>query len=392
MKHKAIFYSGLFIILASVIVSILLTNQINKNSSDSFIGSQMYYPCARPLLSTTTNLDLTYLKCIGINENPSDDSRNEYKSRMSNIPFYHIRKTFPDLTSISTFLSNELKSLKFIAKKYLIGPCYIFIGKRNGGLDTWLLFPNFTRSKDPVPNLYTLALYHKWIHMMVAHPFYNAPNECGIPTNPVSGNTFPTPFSHCPGEKVISKTTNTYNSSYRTFGNVTCNYYTDYYFQPCGNANAGGFTYPNNELPQSVPNNNYIFAIYTPNLSSSLFSEFRSDITDINRSLMINGQELTLRNYTWLVSENKQARFELHEDGLYLYNGSQIIWSFPVVIGGRNALVILEGTLLRFVIDGRTQWQKQLMPKEVTGTSPYILQLSNEGQLTIVDSKGIIFI
>jgi|APGre2960657404_1045060.scaffolds.fasta_scaffold00014_46 hypothetical protein len=399
MKKINIIYISTFIIILTVIISILL----KKNINDFFIGASpmgagggiagaafLYFPCARPQLSSTTNSNLTYFKCIGLNENTSDETRNEYKSRMMNIPFYHIHRTFPDLNSISLFLSNELKQLKFISKKYPLGPCYIFIGKRNNELDTWLLFPNFVKSKESIPNLYTIALYHKWMYMMIAHPFYNAPNECGIPINVVSGNSYPTPFSHCPGEPIISKQA-TNNSSITQFGNVTCNYYTDYYFQPCGNAKSGGFSYPNQEIPGSLPNN-YIFAVYKPNLNSSLFSEFRSDITDINRSLMINGQELTISDYTWLISENKQASFKLRKDGLYLYNGSQIIWSFPVVIGARNALVRLEGTLLRFLIDGRTQWQKQLMPKEVTGTSPYILQLSNEGQLTIVDSKGVIFI
>lgn len=392
----------IYVWMISVFLLILFYLILKKTQKDSFVGT-VHLPCARPkVLPSYTNL--TYVKCIGINENPRDDEQNEYKSRMMNIPFYHIHRTFSNMDEISTFVQTELTQLETIKKRFPVGPCYVLIGRNGLGLDTWILFPNFIKgtNKQSVPNLYTLTMYHQWTHMFINHPFYAAPNECGIPTTPVRSDylsKYPTPLSHCPNVAVTFKSA-LYTGKLDTYNGVSCNYYTDYFFQPCGCANVNGCSYPNLELISGmdldkiqknshVLMNQYIYALYVPNRSTSLFSSY--SITDLNRSSLINGQEVTTRDYSWIISENGDARLELRNNGMFIYKNNTLIWSFPVNLDPRISQILLEGTTLKLMVAGRTVWQKNFLKGNVSGTSPYLLQLTNEGMFQIIDSKGNIF-
>ena len=381
----------IYLWIGSVLLLIILYLSQQK---EPFIGT-VYLPCARPKVLPSYS-QLTYVKCIGINENPNDEERNEYKSRMMNIPFYHIHRTFSDMDTLSTFVQNELIQLEGIKKRFPIGPCYVLIGRNSSGLDTWILFPNFLKVssagavRQSVPNLYTLTMYHQWIHMLINHPFYAAPNECGIPTTPIRSDyvsKYPTPQSHCPNVPITSKA-GLYTGNTDSYNGVSCNYYTDYFFQPCGCANMNGCSYPNLEIPSSLINN-YIYALYVPNTNHSMFASF--SITGLNRSCFINGQEVTTRDYTWIISENGDARLELRDNGMYIYKNNTILWHFPTEIDPRVSQILLEGTTLKLMNAGKTVWQKNFLKGDVSGTSPYLLQLTNEGTFQIVDSKGNIF-
>lgn len=390
--------------------SILLFIIIYVSQKEPFVGS-VQLPCARPKVLFSYD-KLNYVKCIGINENTKDDEQNEYKSRMMNIPFYHIHQTFSDMDTLSMFVQNELTQLETIRKRFPIGPCYLLVGRNATGLDTWILFPNFVKARNDdtlggkpssVPNLYTLTLYHQWTHLLINHPFYDAPNECGIPTTPIRSNyvsTYPTPQSHCPNIPVTMKK-GLYSGKNDTYGNITCNYYTDYFFQPCGCANINGCSYVNLELIKGmdfskieknihVLKNNYIYALYIPNTKHSLFSNY--SITGLNRSCLINGQEITTRDYTWILSENGNARLELHNDGIYIYANGSVVWSFYKLLDPRVSQMIFEGTILKLMVGGITQWQKNFLTGDSKGTSPYVLQLTNEGKFQIIDAKGNMFV
>jgi len=369
-----------------------------------------YYPKVCDSIQTyMPNLDeFNYVKCIGL---MNDEYKDQFDSKK--IPFYHIHKTFTSIQDIIKTAHLELEKIYNKHKK--TGPCYILVSKTsNSKIDTFILFPSIAKNLSLIKIRFNLAKCYRWIYLNIYHPYNNSNRkDCGLFTKSSdntkiypssktyksleknhifekpnrSGYLFNIPFSHCSNSPVTVKYDANYKEGYYYYG---CQGRYVYYYKNCG-CSTGCNEKPNldYEKERTTPAQKKHFVVYTPNVNHPLFKSYDSEIGKANRSYFIEGQRITKKEHTFIVSENSRFIAGLNNIGFYikdtLLNSYTYIKKYKL---SDDAEVIFSGDTMSLLNLGVVRWNKNLVPQSVDSTSPYVVQLTDNGNFSIWDIKG----